>query len=316
MVKMKQFPDPIIIPKEVFDVRKERLQELMSSCLKGIGIRAAIILAEFTGVIWLGSSSLMMDALASLIDILSSILLVISIRFAAKPPDEHHPFGHGRFEPLVGLQLGIFMGLIGIGMLLQQIFAVSFESEGKIINAYLWVIPFCAVILLELSYQIVMHVSKKQNSPALAADAIHYRIDGITSLCAAIALIAGSYYPALSVKLDHFGAIFIAVLMVGIGIYILRQNLHQILDRIPDRKYFELVSNAAKRVEGVHETEKIRIQVYGPDAHVDIDIEVDPLLSVEIAHVISQKVRAQIQKEWPLVQDVTVHIEPYYPNDH
>lgn len=60
----------------------------------------------------------------------------------------------------------------------------------------------------------------------------------------------------------------------------------------------------------------MRLQVYGPDAHVNIDIEVDPALSVEVAHEITQKVRAEIQKSWPAVRDAIVHVEPYYPEDH
>jgi divalent metal cation (Fe/Co/Zn/Cd) transporter len=88
------------------------------------------------------------------------------------------------------------------------------------------------------------------------------------------------------------------------------------MDRIPNPRFFEKVKNAARSVDGVEETEKIRIQLYGPDAHVDIDIEVDPHLTVEVAHKISQQVRAEIQKKWTAVRDVTVHVEPYYPNDH
>ena len=88
------------------------------------------------------------------------------------------------------------------------------------------------------------------------------------------------------------------------------------MDRIPEDRFFNTVRQAAKHVEGVLETEKIRIQRYGPDAHVDIDIEVDPGLTVEVAHAISQKVRVEIQKAWPAVRDVTVHIEPYYSGDH
>ena len=76
------------------------------------------------------------------------------------------------------------------------------------------------------------------------------------------------------------------------------------------------VRNAAMTVTGVCDTEKIRIQQYGPDAHVDIDVEVDPTLSVEQAHTISQHVRTKIQIAYPNVQDVVVHIEPYYPDDH
>ncbi len=104
--------------------------------------------------------------------------------------------------------------------------------------------------------------------------------------------------------------------MIGMGIYNARENLQQLLDRAPSADCFERVKKAAVNVLGVKDTEKILIQHYGPDAHVNIDIEVDPKLSVEEAHRITQHVRAEIQREWPAVRGVTVHVEPYYPGDH
>jgi cation diffusion facilitator family transporter len=161
-----------------------------------------------------------------------------------------------------------------------------------------------------------MRTAKKRHSPALAAEAFHYRLDAITSLFAAIALGWGALFPRHIAIFDHAGAMFIAILMVILGIYASRKNLHQLMDKTPDQKFFDLARKAALKVDGVRETEKIKIQLYGPDAHIDIDIEVDPNLSVKIAHEMTQKVRAEIQKAWPAVRDVTVHVEPYYPNDH
>ena len=115
---------------------------------------------------------------------------------------------------------------------------------------------------------------------------------------------------------DHVGAALIALFMVGVGINAARSNMHQILDRIPTDGYFEKVKESALRAAGVLGTEKIRVQLFGPDAYVGIDIEVDPQLSVQVAHGISQKVRYEIQKELPEVRDVMVHVEPFYPNDH
>lgn len=313
---MTHFPDPIALPEDIELRRQERQKQLVRSSFFGIAIRSAIILAEFAGVLVFGSSALLMDALASVIDVISSILLLICVKLAYRPPDENHPFGHGRYEPLIGLQLGIFMILVGAGMLFQQSFALSSVTAKEVIDPRTWIIPLCAVLLLEISYQCVMRAARQQHSPALAADAVHYRIDGIASLFATIALIGAAFFPTWGVTIDHFGAIFIATLMIIIGVYASRQNLNQIMDRTPDNSYFERVSRAAKRVKGVRGTEKIRIQLYGPDAHVDIDVEVDPELSVELAHSISQKVRVEIQKEWPPVRDVTVHIEPFYPEDH
>lgn len=313
---MSHFPDPILLPEHILLQRKERQNQLVKSSIRGIALRATIILAELIGVLIFGSSALLMDAVSSGIDVLSSLILVICIKLANRPPDENHPFGHGRYEPLMGLQLGILMALIGGGMLFQQTFALGASSADHTIDPRTWIIPFCAVILLEISYQSVMRTARRQHSPALAADAVHYRIDGVTSLFATIALLVAAYFPSWGVQIDHVGAILIALLMVGIGIYASRENLNQIMDRTPDSIYFDRVDIAAKRVEGVLGTEKIRIQLYGPDAHVDIDVEVEPLLTVEVAHTISQKVRAEIQKDWSQVRDVTVHIEPFYPGDH
>lgn len=314
---LSKYPKPISLPQDVYSARIERNREVIKASRRGIIIRISIIIFEFIGVALFRSSALFMDALASLIDVFSTVFLIICIKLAARPPDLNHPFGHGRYEPLAGLQLGLFLALVGIGMVIQQSFhLVTVGSEKEVLDPRTWIFPFVAMIFLEGCYHFMMRTAKQQHSTALAADAFHYRIDGLTSLFATIALLIAAYLPLWSLMIDHIGAICIAILMILIGLYASRTNLNQLLDRVPEASFFETVREASLNVPGVKGTEKIRIQQYGPDAHVDIDIEVDPELSVEDAHKISQYVRVEIQKAWPMVQDVTVHIEPYYANDH
>ena len=313
---MAPFPNPVTLPESVYDERKQRRKAILTAARRGILIRLSIILFELLGVVLFGSSSLLMDALASCLDIAASVLLVLGIRWADKPPDADHPFGHGRYEPLIGLQLGLMLALIGGGMLVQQSFHLVLEPKGFAIDSRAWVVSAIALVLLEICYRVIMRTAKRESSPALAADAIHYRIDGLTSLFATLALLMGAFYPAWSMLFDHLGAILIALLMIFMGIVAARSNIHQLMDRVPDASFFERVRQAALSISGVRGTEKIRIQLYGPDAHVDIDVEVDPDLTVELAHEMSQRVRAEIQKAWPAVRDVTVHIEPFYPGDH
>ena len=313
---MSKFPPSIPLPDSVSETRMQRRRQMMLTARRGVMLRSVIIIAEMLGFVFLNSSALLLDALSSLIDIGSSLFLIFCIRIADKPPDRNHPFGHGRFEPIAGLQLGLLLAVIGGGMLIQQLSAISTPSEGRVIQPFTWLIPLGAVILLEISYRHLKRTAKKQHSPALLADAVHYRIDGINSFFAMIALIFAAYFPRYSVLCDHLGAIVIATLMVGIGIFAAKNNLHQLLDRVPPQPFFDKVHHAAMRVEGVLGTEKIRIQLYGPDAHVSIDVEVSPELSVEMAHELTQKVRAEIQKDWPAVRDVIVHVEPFYAGDH
>ena len=118
--------------------------------------------------------------------------------------------------------------------------------------------------------------------------------------------LAGGYY-------DHPPMVAV---VIWLGMSAAFENLHQLMDRVPEGESFERVRSAAAGVEGVLEVEKIRIQHAGPDAHVDIDIEVDPAIRVDEAHRIAQHVRAKIQSAWPSVREVVVHVEPFYAGDH
>jgi cation diffusion facilitator family transporter len=313
---MSKFPPSIPLPKSVTENRLERRRHIIVTARRGIILRSTIIVAELLGFVFLNSSSLLLDALSSLFDVAASLFLIFFIRIADKPPDQEHPFGHGRFEPIAGLQLGLMLAILGGAMFIQQLLAISSEPKGKVIEPFAWLIPLGAVILLEISYQKIKQAAKRQNSPALLADAVHYRIDALNSLFAMIALLFAAYFSTYSAFCDHLGAIVITVLMIGIGIYAAKNNINQLLDRVPPQQFFDKVKLASMRVDGVLATEKILIQLYGPDAHVSIDIEVSPELSVEKAHELTQQVRAEIQKEWSSVRGVTVHVEPYYEGDH
>jgi cation diffusion facilitator family transporter len=159
-------------------------------------------------------------------------------------------------------------------------------------------------------------VVRREDSAALSAEAIHYRVDAATSLLATVGLAVGAVVPSAGPTVDHLTATVLAAIMVALGIAAVRKNLDELLDRVPDTEQIDRVRKAAGRVRGVLGVEKVRIQSPGPDAHVDIDVEVDPHLTVHEAHHISQHVRAEIQRDWPAVREVVVHVEPFYDGDH
>lgn len=310
------FPERLPLSDSVYEARKARNSAIIRVALIGIAVRMTIVLSEFIGYILFDSKTLLLDSLATLADVVSSLVLVFSIKLAERPPDDEHPFGHGRYEPIAGLQLGIFLTIAGVGLLSQQLSALYGDVQKHAINGYVWIFALSSVLLLEFSYHRMKRVAKEQKSPALLAEALHFRTDSLNSMLALVALGLAALFPESSGMCDRIGALLIASCMTGMGLFASKKNLNQLLDRIPETEFFEKVKHAAMRVKGVKGTEKIRIQHYGPDAHVDIDVEVDPHLSVEVAHTISQHVRRSIQYEWPQVQDVTVHIEPFYENDH
>ena len=310
------FPKSIELPSQILKAREERSGALLRVTKLGILIRMVIIISEMAGFFLFESHTLLIDAIDGAFDVATSFFLLFCIKYASRPPDSNHPFGHGRLEPLAGLQLGLILTCLGSFLFIKEMWADFDLPEPSAINPLSALIPLSAFLLLELAGLKMKKLAKELRSPALLAEARHLRLDSLNTVIASITLLLAASFPSWSARLDEAGALLIAACMIYIGINGCKRNLDQLLDRKPEEDLFQRVREAALRTSGVKDTEKMRIQSYGPNAHVAIDIEVEGTLSVEEAHLISQNVRIEIQKEWPDVQDVIVHIEPYYPNDH
>jgi len=310
------FPEPVAPDRDTERLRQQRASELQRVAWIGIALRSGVIAMELVGGILLGYSALLVDALASAFDVIASLAIVLAIHLAARPPDKQHPFGHGRFEPLAGLQLGLFVCGAGLWVAFEQIRGAVQSPPAADIKHWAWLLPAAAAAILEVSARIVRRIGERQESTALIAESYHYRIDAATSIVAAVGLLVAALFPAQGHRVDHISAALLAIAMVGLGAVAAVQNFHQVLDRAPDDDHFQQVRMSALRVVGVLGVEKVRIQHAGPDAHVDIDIEVDPTMNVADAHVITQHVRARIQTDWPAVREVVVHVEPYFADDH
>ena len=310
------FPEPVAPRAAVRDARNVRTRRLTRVTLAGVGVRLLIVAAELAGVAVFASQTLLVDALASLADVAASLLLVAAIRLAARPPDDDHPFGHGRYEPLAGLQLAVMLAGFGIYLFLRQLWSASTHDIRGELSIAAATIPLVAAVLLEVASRTIRRIGRRHRSSALIAEAVHFRIDAVTSVIASVSIAAAWGAPAYGRLIDHGGAMLLAAIVVWLGLRSAFENLHQLMDRVPETATFDRVRAAAAAVEGVLEVEKIRIQHAGPDAHVDIDIEVDPAIRVDEAHRIAQHVRATIQSSWPSVREVVVHVEPYYAGDH
>ncbi|MFV0445473.1 MAG: cation diffusion facilitator family transporter [Planctomycetaceae bacterium] len=311
-----EFPAPLQSPGHVEVARRSRLQEMQQVAVAGMGVRLLVIVVEVAALWWWGYAALLTDVTASMLDVVSSLAIVLAIRSAARPPDENHPFGHGRIEPLAGLLMGFVLLGAGVAFVVRNLFGLTHSAAIGTVSPWAWLIPGAAVIAMEFVSRRVGQIAEREQSTALRAEASHYRTDALTSLVAALGLAAAAVVPKWGHHLDLISAAVLSIIMIWLGFSAIRENLNQLLDHVPQDEHFELVRQAALRTTGVLGVEKLRIQHAGPDAHVDIDIEVDPDLTVAAAHVITQHVRAQIQSDWPMVREVVVHVEPYYAGDH
>jgi len=258
----------------------------------------------------LGNSyALIADAIESTTDIFSSFLVFLGIKYANKPPDENHPYGHGRIEPLITFLV--------VGFLIISATVIAYESIHQILSPQKapkpWTLIVLGIIIIwkEISYRIVLHKSIQTNSTSLKADAWHHRSDAITSITAfigiSIALIFGEGFEAA----DDWAALFASAFIIYNAYLIFRPALGEIMDEHVHDDLIEEIRNIAITVEGILGTEKCFVRKTGMKYHVDLHAIVSGEISVKEGHLISHNLKDKLQEKIPSLNDVLIHIEPF-----
>ncbi len=254
------------------------------------------------------SYALIADAIESTGDIFSSLLVLFGLKYASRPPDNNHPYGHGRAEPLVTFLV--------VGFLITSATVIAYESiknigtPHELPKAYTLIILGVIILWKELSYRLVMRKSKETNSSALKADAWHHRSDAITSIAAfigiSIALILGKGYESA----DDWAALFASGFILYNCYFIFRPALGEIMD---EHVYDDLVRDIRKvsqEVNGVVGTEKCLVRKAGMIYHVDLHATVSADISVKQGHAIAHQLKDTLKSAIPELGNVLIHIEP------
>ncbi|MBK9448804.1 MAG: cation transporter [Bacteroidetes bacterium] len=254
------------------------------------------------------SYALIADAIESTTDIFSSFLVLFGLKYANRPPDKNHPYGHGRAEPLITFLV--------VGFLITSATLIAYESILNIGTPHdlpkSWTLLVLAPLILwkEISYRIVMHNARKTNSSSLKADAWHHRSDAITSVAAfigiAIALIFGKGYETA----DDWAALFAAGFILYNSYRIFRPALAEIMDEHVYDELIQEIRRVSLTVAGVVETEKCFIRKAGMKYHVDLHAVVDAEITVREGHDIAHQLKDTLRSEMPQLGHVLIHIEP------
>lgn len=254
------------------------------------------------------SYALIADAIESTTDIFSSFLVLLGLKYAKRPADENHPYGHGRIEPLITFAV--------VGFLIISATIIAYESIQNIGKPHELPKPWTLIVLLtiiiwkEISYRIVIKKSKETGSSSLKADAWHHRSDAITSVAAfigiSIALILGKGYESA----DDFAALFASGFILYNCYLIFRPALAEIMD---ENLYEDLIADIrihSLKVEGILDTEKCFVRKSGTKHHVDLHAIVNGDITVKEGHILAHNLQAYLQQEMPQLGNILIHVEP------
>ncbi len=287
-----------------------RLQRSLRATFLGLAVNVTLAVAKFLAGIFGHSQALIADGVESLADIFSSIIVWRGLVVAETPPDEDHPYGHGKAEPLAAATVSAML-LLAAGMIAYHSFRGIIEPRVAP-SAWTLIILVVVIILKESLFRFVLHEAAHVESTAVKTDAWHHRSDAITSAAAfigiSIALVGGKGYE----NADNWAAMAAACVIALNGWLPLLPAFNDLMDRSPDREVIEQIKKIAATIPGVDRVEKCFVRKMGYRLYADMHIEVNPDMTVvrshEIAHAVKDKIRAEI----PAVRDVLIHIEPVW----
>lgn len=261
-------------------------------------------LAGFFG----NSYALIADAIESTTDIFASILVLLGFKYANRPADKNHPYGHGKIEPLITFLVVAF--LVTSATIIAYESIINIQTPHKTPKPWTLLVLGGIILWKEISYRIVIKKSKETNSTSLKADAWHHRSDAITSVMAfigiSVALIFGKGYETA----DDWAALLASTFILYNSYLIFRPALGEIMDEHLYDDIIEEIRIESKKVKGVIDTEKCFIRKAGMKYHVDLHVIVDGKISVKAGHDISHELIDYLKKVIPQIGHILVHIEP------
>lgn len=261
-------------------------------------------LAGFFG----NSFALIADAIESTADIFASLLVLFGFKYAKRPADDNHPYGHGKIEPVITFLIVLFLIISAAFIAYQSI--INIQTPHKSPKAWTLIILGVIILWKEVSYRIVIKKSKETNSTSLRADAWHHRSDAITSVMAfvgiSIALVFGEGYETA----DDWAALFASAFIVYNSYLIFRPALSEIMDENLYDELIEEIRTVSLTVNGILGTEKCFIRKTGMKYHVDLHAIVSGKISVKEGHDLAHKLKDTLRSEIKSLGHVLIHIEP------
>ncbi|HEY3902053.1 MAG TPA: cation diffusion facilitator family transporter [Chthoniobacter sp.] len=276
--------------------------------LIGVAVNFALALIKIVAGLLGHAYVLIADGIESTLDIFSSLVIWFGLKVAAEPPDEEHPYGHGKAEPLASVIVALTVLAAAIGLAVQSIHEIITPHHAPA-PFTLGVLVF-VIIIKETLFRKVSQTAQHLESTAVKTDAWHHRADVFTSAGAfigiSVALIGGPGWE----QADDWAALFTCAIIGFNGYKLLVPALEEIMDTAPPKELQAAVRGIAAGVPRVGEVEKCHIRKMGLQYYVDIHIGVDAGLTVRTGHEISHAVKDAIRAAKPEVADVLVHIEP------
>ena len=292
----------------------KRKKKIVVVTIVGSVVNFLLLIVKFAAGIVGHSGAMIADAVHSLSDFVTDIIVLLFINISSKPKDESHDYGHGKYETLATSIIGIALLCVGAGLFWDgshkiydfYIKGEQLESPGKIAL----VAAIASIVIKELLYRYTLYVGKQENSQAVIANAWHHRSDAFSSIGTALgiggAILLGDNWRVL----DPIAAVVVSIMIVKVALQLVVPAINDLLEKSLPKEVEDEILVLINETPGVKNPHNLYTRRIGNDFAIEVHIRVDGRTTVSEAHELTLEIEEKLRDKFGRATHITLHVEP------
>ena len=291
----------------------DRTKDIYRVTLVGSVVNVVLLLFKFAAGIMGHSAAMVADAVHSLSDFVTDVIVLVFIHISGKPQDKSHDYGHGKYETLAMTLIGVALFIVALGILNSGAMNIKLWLDGEQLEApgtiALWA-ALLSVVLKEAVYRYSMMKARQLNSPAVEANAWHHRSDALSSIGTAVGIGGAIFLGQRWTVLDPIASVIVGVFIVKVSISLLRRGIGDLLEQsLPDAVEEEILQMVAA-LPGLSKPHDLRTRRIGNHYAIELHILMDGNITLREAHDKASEVEETLKSHYGQETHVAVHVEP------
>ena len=291
----------------------DRERGIYKVTLIGGAVNVLLLVFKFVAGVWGHSSAMIADAVHSLSDFVTDIIVLVFVRISSKPQDKSHDYGHGKYETLALTIIGIALMAVAIGIIVKGAMKIAAWANGEILEApgmlAFWA-AIVSIVLKEGVYRYSIVKAKKLNSKALEANAWHHRSDALSSIGTAVGIGGAIFFGQRWTILDPIASVVVGAFIVKVAFDLLKNGIGDLMEQsLPDQVENEILQLVSE-LPDISEPHELRTRRIGNHYAIELHILMDGDISLKEAHDKASEVEDLLRKHYGEETHVAVHVEP------
>ncbi|MEE0990402.1 MAG: cation diffusion facilitator family transporter [Paludibacteraceae bacterium] len=290
-----------------------REKEIYKLTLWGSLVNFLLLVFKFVAGFVGNSAAMIADAVHSLSDFITDIIVILFVRVSSMPKDENHHYGHGKYETLATAIIGVVLFTVGVGILVNAVETIIDFFHGKELAApNIWALGAAAVSIVfkEALYQYTVYKGKNLNSNAVMANAWHHRSDALSSIGTLLGISGAMFLGEKWRVLDPIAAFLVSIFILKVAIELTKTSLEELLEKSLPKKTQEKILNIIHSFPEVKSPHNLRTRHIGSNIAIEFHIRMDGNLSLNEVHEITKRMENALKAEFGPLTHIGIHMEP------